>query len=207
MLKRIIASALALGYAASIAATPARAMDKGDTEVQVLTGYATAPYFPLDEKHDRWSFWRTSIRAGYVFADWDNINLESLVGLNLGNISQGWGTHICGLDANLRANYEPDSEKWRIYAQAGVGVMVTDAYKSSTNLTQSRNYSPQFMLGGMIRIREGLYVGVEAGHLHYSNNGEQDRNPGTDSFVGSVFLSASTGRVKNWYDKFKSLFQ
>jgi outer membrane protein W len=96
-----------------------------------------------------------------------------------------------GLTALIRYNFVQPSAKLFPYAQGGVGIVYTDAYKdlSQDAIGQSIEFTPQGSVGIRYLIHPNWSVDAEAMYHHISNANLAGRNDGINAFGGFIGLT------------------
>lgn len=117
-------------------------------------------------------------------------NLETLLELNYSKIHKGFGTYFTGATFLLRYNIVKLDWKIIPYAQAGLGIVFTDAHKDTSQqaIGRGQNFNLQASTGVRYKINEKWSIDSELKFEHFScgsfflNN--SNRNNGTNSLGG-----------------------
>jgi len=174
--------------------TTKNAFAKNKISFQTMLGYLSSSACDIGPSTPNLEYISINLRLGKMINSpskpklFPRGNLEALIELSCSGICNGFGNYFVGSTFLLRYNIvQPD---WKIipYAQVGVGVVYTDAYKDSSQnaIGQSIEFTPQVSLGARYLINKKLSIDAEFMFHHISNAGLDERNVGINSFGGLI---------------------
>jgi hypothetical protein len=171
---------------------------------QVLLG-ALSALSPESDVYDDFEYAQMNVRLGWILDEpgphWflPNGNLEALFELSNSLIYDGYGSYIGGVTVLLRYNFLEKYATCTPYAQAGAGVVYTDAYQEKDQIAigQAIEFTPQASFGFRYHIRERWTMDFEFMVHHISNANLAERNRGINAiggFLGLTYFSNWTWR-------------
>ena len=163
----------------------------GANSTQVLGGaYASGPPGPRSRAFDYAPF---SIRQSVMMGApedhwWGRTNMECLLDLTGGSIFTSYGSYLVGATLFARKNWVDPGSPLVPYAQAGVGLVYSDA---STDQSQHAIGLPlefylHLELGLKYFVAPNLSLDIEGGLQHISNGKLGERNYGVNCYGGVV---------------------
>ena len=167
---------------------------RGTQTFQITGGEYFSPV--LGGTSPSFNFAPTSIRFGrvYNFPRFHGIFsgcFEPLIEFSGAPITRGFGTYLVSATAMMRYNFTVPNSRVVPYAQVGLGILYTDAYKDQSQflIGQAVEFPLSAGVGFRYFIKPCVSVDIEANFMHISNAGMDDRNTGVNAI--GVLLGVS----------------
>jgi opacity protein-like surface antigen len=170
--------------------------------MQLVSGVLYSPVLENGSRPD-FNYFQTNLRFVWMLNPSIAIERMSLGGnfdfvfeLTTSIIFNGPGNVITGVSGLLRYDFARHFEQFRFYAQGGMGVVYTNAYKdySQSLIGQGIEFTPQLSLGAHYLINKNWSIDGEVMYHHISNANMDDRNAGVNAlggFVGVTYYFSS----------------
>jgi hypothetical protein len=156
----------------------------------------------LIQDYPTFNYAQTNLRFGWMADDPSKSryfgmgNFELLFELSNSFIFEGFGNYIRGFTLLGRYNLLLPNPRWALYFQLGVGAVVNDAYRdtSQTEIGQAVEFTPQASIGLRYFIARDWTLDVEAMFHHMSNAYFAERNDSINSVGGFLGITYFFGR-------------
>ena len=160
--------------------------------MQLISGVL---YSPVIEKSSRphLNYWQTNLRFIWMLDPEKTAqkiglkgNFDFIFELTSSLIFEGPGNVITGVTGILRYDFVPSYDRFRFYAQGGLGIVYTDAHEdlSQSLIGNPIELTPQFSVGARYLLNKHWSLDGEAMFQHISNARMDDRNQGVNALGG-----------------------
>lgn len=160
--------------------------------MQLISGVL---YSPVIEKSSRphLNYWQTNLRFIWMLDPEKTAqkiglkgNFDFIFELTSSLIFEGPGNVITGVTGILRYDFVPSYDRFRFYAQGGLGIVYTDAHEdlSQSLIGNPIELTPQFSVGARYLLNKHWSLDGEAMFHHISNARMDDRNQGVNALGG-----------------------
>lgn len=175
---------------------------KGQVALQLASGLLFSPTM-LAKRSSVMDYWQTNLRLSKMLTEpgpkkWLlRGNLEEIVELTYSHIYKGAGNAMGGFTGLLRYDFIQPDARCVPYFQAGVGVVLNDAYHEGNQLDigQAVEFTPQASAGLHFMLSRNWALDGEVMFHHVSNAGLALRNRGLNAFgglLGATFYFCGT---------------
>ncbi|WP_051185027.1 acyloxyacyl hydrolase [Desulfatiglans anilini] len=176
---------------------------KGQVALQLASGLLFSPTM-LAKRSSVMDYWQTNLRLSKMLTkpgpDRSLLrgNWELIGELTYSYIYKGAGNVMGGITGLIRYNFVQPGARCFPYLQAGVGVVLNDAYRDGNqiDLGQAVEFTPQGSAGLRFMLSPHWALNGEVMFHHVSNAGLSMRNRGLNAFgglVGMTYFFGGTG--------------
>jgi opacity protein-like surface antigen len=167
-------------------------MLKDRFSMQLISGILYSPVIEDGPRAD-FDYWQTNLRFIWMLDPEKTArkiglkgNFDFIFELTSSFIYDGPGNVIAGVTGILRYDFFRSYERFRFYAQAGVGMVYTDAHEdlSQALIGNPIEFTPQLSVGTRYLLNKHWSLDIEAMFHHISNAGMDDRNKGVNALGG-----------------------
>jgi lipid A 3-O-deacylase len=160
--------------------------------MQLISGVLYSPIIENGSRPD-FNYWQSNLRFIWVLDPEKTArkiglkgNFDFIFELTSSFIFDGPGNVITGVTGILRYDFFRSYERFRFYAQGGVGIVYTDAHEdlSQALIGNPIEFTPQFSVGSRYLLSKHWSLDIEAMFHHISNAGINDRNKGVNALGG-----------------------
>ncbi|VBB43255.1 hypothetical protein TRIP_B250350 [uncultured Desulfatiglans sp.] len=177
-------------------ATFDRPFRKGQVALQLASGLLFSPTI-LAKRSSVMDYWQTNLRLSKMLTDPGpgrsliRGNWELIGELTYSYIYKGAGNVMGGVTGLIRYNFVQPGARCFPYLQAGVGVVLNDAYRDGNqiDLGQAVEFTPQGSAGLRFMLSPHWALNAEVMFHHVSNAGLSMRNRGLNAFGGLVGMT------------------